>query len=376
MNEKWIGRIDKETKKVQGLKEHLNNVGRYSAEFASKIGLEKVGRLIGLLHDMGKASNEFRDYILKVIENPKLFSSEKIDHSTASSKYLYEKYNPKSLDEKFQFKKILLEIITVSMMGHHGGLMNFVDKNAESPYINRVKKKLDNYDEVKNNFLMDLYSETQIDKLFEEAVEELYKYINGSIKPFEVGMTIKFLHSCLIDADRLDAFRFSNDVKYYSQKADFLVYKTSLEKYISKFKSKSTIDDMRTQISNECAAAGKKGIGTYTLTIPTGGGKTLSSVRFALEHAVTNNLDRIIYIVPYLSIIEQNAEVIKEALELDDELLEFHSNIINNDVDDDAGEGYFQQLILSERFDKPIIFTSMVQFLEIFYDKKNSKGEG
>lgn len=375
MGENWIGRIDDKTKKVQGLKEHLGNVSRYSAEFSSKIGLAKVGRLMGLLHDMGKASIEFRDYIRNVVENPKSFSAEKIDHSTASSKYLYELFKTSNVNDRSKYEKAVIEMITISMMGHHGGLMDFVNKNQESPYFNRLKKRLDNYDEVKKNYFKDLYSEAEINNCFEEAIDEfkvLFK--KGTISNnFEIGMTIKFLHSCLIDADRLDAFRFSNEVEYYSQKAEFIKYKSSLEMYISGFKCDSKLNTMRKKISDDCAVAGEKPTGLFTLTLPTGGGKTLSSIRFALEHAIANNLDRIIYVVPYLSIIEQNASVIKDALGLKDELLEFHSNVINDYVSEDNGVAYFQQQILSERWDKPIIFTSMVQFLETFYDNKNGK---
>ncbi|TJX13281.1 CRISPR-associated helicase Cas3' [Tissierella creatinini] len=374
MDGNWIGRIDDKTKKIQGLKTHLDNVSYYSSEFATKLNLAKLGRLMGLLHDMGKASKEFLDYIRRVVENSRSFSSEKIDHSTASSKYLFEVFKEPITDKRSQYRRMLLEMITIAMMGHHGGLMDFVDTKADSPYFNRIQKKLDNYDQVRSNYFIDLYSENQIYDCFEEAVDELIIFFEkgGISNNFERGMTIKFLHSCLIDADRLDAFRFSNKVEHYGQKAEFTKYKASLDKYNERFKSDSKINGMRKKISDDCAEAGKKSTGLYTLTIPTGGGKTLSSIRFALEHAIENDLERIVYIVPYLSIIEQNAEVIKEALGLKDELLEFHSNIINDVTNEDVGESYFQQ-ILSERWDKPIIFTSMVQFLETFYDKKNGK---
>ena len=143
-----------------------------------------------------------------------------------------------------------------------------------------------------------------------------------------------------------------------------------LNKYLSKLtaennKSDKAIIELRNDISRQCAEAGLREIGIYTLEVPTGGGKTLSSLRFALEHARKHNLDRIIYVIPYLSILSQTAIEMRSALNADNEtVLEHHSNVLPDDPE------YYK--LHTDRWDSPIILTTQVQFLESVFSAKGS----
>lgn len=188
---------------------------------------------------------------------------------------------------------------------------------------------------------------------------------------------IKTAYSMLIDADRYDSYLFeseyigNNEINNIEIEAAKIWYKylIRLEKKLEEFKMKSNISEnekrinkIRQDISDECLSFAKNNEGIYTLTVPTGGGKTLSSLRFALRHAELKNKDRIIYVLPYTTIIEQNAEEVRKALNCKGDLLEHHSNIL----EDDKGENY---KLLTHRWENKIIYTTMVQFLNTFYNK-------
>ena len=200
------------------------------------------------------------------------------------------------------------------------------------------------------------------------------------------NLFIKLIYSMLIDADRLSSmcYETGEDFTSYEKAQDEIqmtwkVYKQKFEEYLSKLQKKSeTLEDtgkkrvnaIRQRISDECFEAGRKESGIYTLTVPTGGGKTLSSMRYALEHSERTNKERIIFVLPYTTIIEQNAKVIREVLGENCDLLEHHSNVTEDDkrMLDSLGEERDYRL-LTERWENRIVFTTMVQFLNTFYGK-------
>jgi CRISPR-associated endonuclease/helicase Cas3 len=159
--------------------------------------------------------------------------------------------------------------------------------------------------------------ETVLKSIF-AAVPE--KKQQSTIFQFQVGLYVRFLFSCLIDADRQDSADSEKPGKAQRRQnglyQSWSVLSGKLEMAISGFgKPKTDMNKVRAEVSDQCLLASKKGKGIYTLTVPTGGGKTLASLRFALHHAAQHQLERIVYVIPFTTIIDQNAEVVRNILE-------------------------------------------------------------
>lgn len=198
--------------------------------------------------------------------------------------------------------------------------------------------------------------------------------MDGSRTAFGRYMEIKMLHSALVDADYLDTENFMQDGSVLRGQYDTMgQLKERLETWLAGKKwleAKGDINGMRAELLRTAAAEGKKrGRGIYTLTVPTGGGKTVSSLRFALHHAVEHGLDRVIYVVPYTNIIEQTAHKFREILG-EENVLEHHSNVVYKETE---GEECNRFLLASENWDMPVIITTAVQFFESLFHNKPSR---
>jgi CRISPR-associated endonuclease/helicase Cas3 len=198
--------------------------------------------------------------------------------------------------------------------------------------------------------------------------EFLTVFENSQKDPFALSMMVKMAYSCLVDADRLDAYLHEKREKYRHPEKNWDTMLNNLSNYLSGFQEDSDIATFRQSISESCAKAGARNLGIYKLEVPTGGGKTLSSLRFALEHAKKHNLDRIIYVIPYLSIVSQTANEIRSALKIAENdtktVLEHHSGFLP-----DLKEYYKLQ---TDRWNGQIILTTQVQFLESIFSAKGS----
>lgn len=374
--------------KEQTLLEHLNDVSLLSSLNASKISLAKSSELIGQLHDFGKYSDDFQNYIgsasgLINQDEDEYVDSQglkgKIDHSTAGSQYIWNFAKGKS-----QKEQIAAQLLALCVASHHSGLIDCLTIDGENDF-NRRMAKADNRTHLaealskaepeiieKVNNLMDdpecLGGVLQ--KLKQIAIQEKSE---KSIKTqFQAGLMIRMLYSCLIDADRLDTANFENpqDVKK-RQNGQYISWKlliNRLEDRYIEFESnlnKFKVDNLRKLISDACLERSTDNTGVFTLTVPTGGGKTLASLRFALHHAEKHMLNRIIYVIPFNSIIDQNAQVVRDILEIEKNevgriVLEHHSNL-TPDIQN------WKNKILTENWDAPIIYTTSVQLLETLF---------
>jgi len=371
---------------IQDLWDHLIGVSSQTGKFASVVGLGKHGELIGILHDIGKASIEFDLYIRSATGLIELDDDDyvdadkkrgKIDHASAGAQIIYRFFSGKDKISVFA-----LQILSLSIASHHTGLIDCISPDGENTYTRRMEKSVEKtriYECISN--LSEQIKES-IDKLLKDVsfvsllnqkvVNLKEKNDSKETHSFKVGLLTKFLFSCLIDADRLDTadFEFPEKARLRNQ-GDYTSWTTladRLEKHIAKFECKNNVDILRKDISNCCLEFSNKPKGLYQLTVPTGGGKTLSSLRFAINHAKIHKMDRIIYIIPYTSIIDQNAHTVREILEektgagdyLNNIVLEHHSNLTPEEENE-------KQKLLSENWDAPVVFTTMVQFLETLF---------
>lgn len=365
----------------QSLATHLTETAAIAKMLAAKLGLDLAGELLGLMHDFGKYSLKFQKYIYDAtgLINPDLDDEEstpggsKVDHSTAGAQWVYRRLAAMGQKES---GVLCGQMLGLCIASHHGaGLIDCLDDEG-----NVVWQKRFNKDD----------SLTHLSECLQNADESVLRQAEGladkallvqmlaplkavlmlpeaqachQIKEFYLGCFTRFLFSCLIDADRINSADFEREnqkeIRRLQEKPDWQAAINKLEAKLAQFERRYPIDEIRRQIADDCLQRAADAQGIYTLTVPTGGGKTLASLRHALHHAQTHGLERIIYIIPYTSIIDQNAEAVRDILG-DEWVLEHHSNL-------DPEKQTWQNKLLSENWNKPIVFTTMVQFLDAWF---------
>lgn len=375
----YIAHIRQSDSQIQTVDEHLLQCKSLAESYGEKLGVKHLTGLAGMLHDMGKCTQEFRLYILEAISNPDEPPKRgSVDHSTAGGKFLYELLHTGKI---VPYKGIVAEIVGNAIISHHSYLQDFLNTELESDYLKRVRdKKLVEYETAKQYFFEHIMNESDFQDYIDQAALELKKFLEKEPpENFEkqIMFLTKFIFSALIDADRTNTRLFEEDKLdiFVNPEALFDNYYGLLMDKIHFFQQQSnansSINLLRTEMSNQCDRFAEKPSGIYTLSIPTGGGKTLASLRYALKHAKLYNKKRIIYVVPYTTIIEQNAEDVRKILMDDANILEHHSNVIEEkNIDDESLSVIQKKLKLAQdNWDSPIIFTTMVQFLNVFYAK-------
>ncbi|MED3499662.1 CRISPR-associated helicase Cas3' [Brevibacillus agri] len=378
---KFIAHIRESDKQIQSVAEHLLGVKALAESIGEKIGVKHIAGLAGMLHDMGKYTEEFKDYIIKAVENPgEPPKRGSVDHSTAGGRLLYQKFHT---GNPSRGSWILAEVVGNAIISHHSYLHDFLNADLESPYLHRVRDKpLKEYDKSIQRFFDEVISEQAFHQYVLRAIDELEAYLNKpSVENSESKLMFltKFVFSALIDADRTNTRLFEENKHEESTPCRQDLFHTYYERLMKKLHSyqekeeaKTRINELRKELSDQCDKFAEKPSGIYTLSIPTGGGKTLASLRYALKHAIRENKKHIIYVVPFTTIIEQNAEEVRKILMDDEHILEHHSNVIDDMSDDDEDQDGIintrqKWKLAKDNWDSPIIFTTMVQFLNVFY---------
>lgn len=335
-----IGHIYKDEKtgefKEQSLEKHLQGTAERAGKFLSPLNLQHVGEVLGWLHDLGKAKPEFQNHIRSASGyDPSTRVSERVTHAATGAKYAAEKY--RGFWDFFLVPPII---------AHHTGLLDYACQEAG---ISREKT-------------VPAFNLPQLPVLSKDTLPAF-----TDISQFH--HFIRVLYSALVDADFLDTEAFMNKERSElrtsvtsSSLADLL---SLLEVHMSKLQNNGAdtpVNRIRKNIYKECLDKSTSDQGVYSLTVPTGGGKTLSSIMWALRHAVHHGLDRVIVAIPYTSIIIQTASIFRSIFGAKN-VLEHHSNVELN--------GY--NILASENWDAPIVVTTNVQLFESLYANKPSK---
>ncbi|MFT7006300.1 MAG: CRISPR-associated endonuclease/helicase Cas3 [Colwellia sp.] len=397
LNNMYIAHPGKDGISHQTVEQHLFEVHHLAGLFAKKIGQENAGKLIGLLHDFGKYSQTFQVYIKSAVGlidsgdeeyvNAKSLKG-KVDHSTAGAQWLFNDFfklistqYPDRNSEKAQLAIAVIQTLAQCIASHHGGLIDSLENANGKGFINRIQKEdekthLNECKKAADQQVLDKASILFSSALIKEAIDFLQVITGDKYKGFtfsqisqrfNLGLYTKFMFSCLIDADRISSADFEmpeNKQHRCLVAPDWSVACQRVEQFVEQLKPRNSIDDIRQKISNNCREKANEKQGIYSLTVPTGGGKTYSSLRYALHHAKNHQLDRIIYIIPYTSIIDQNAQEIRKVLEQDGDntpwVFEHHSNL-------EPEQQTWRSQLVSENWDAPIVLTTMVQFLETLF---------
>lgn len=341
----------------QSLPDHLRGVGILARQFAESFGAGELAEVQGWLHDLGKYT---QPYQLRLQG-----SSLRVDHSTWGAR-IAAKYYPG-----------IGHLLAYGIAGHHAGLANGDGEGERTA----LRQRLDAGYELP---ALDAAWEADIALPQQLAMPDL-KIHSRERKNFQLAFATRMLFSCLVDADFLDTERFylktegRPDHRGSSKPAPSLqALRSQLDSYLAGLPAGGNVNTIRAGILRHVRGRSDLAPGLFSLTVPTGGGKTLASLAFALDHAIRHGLRRVIFVIPFTSIVEQNAAVFRRALGPLGEaaVLEHHSAFVQTEPPRDDPEKYQSQKKLQlamENWDAPIIVTTAVQFFESLFAAKPSQ---
>ena len=363
---------------VQPVAEHCINCACYSSEI-SIAGLKKIAYLAGVLHDIGKNTNVFKAYIRKAA-NGEAVRRGSVNHTFAGVRFVMKRRH-ENADKMHSTVSELLAIV----IGSHHGLFDCIASGGYDGYKHRMEKEGVCYDEAVRNFQNSEAYLDNLDELFEEANKEIASIIpimTGYCKSnaelsFALALLARLLLSAVVDADRRDTAEFMYGIDIGGQKASAKLWESCLdvvEEKLSEFTQGSEIDKARNIFSLQCRKAAGLKDGVYRLSVPTGGGKTLASLRYALAAAAEDGKRHIVFVTPLLSVIEQNAAVIRKYIKNDSIVLEHYSNIIYDKKDnmEDKRDEPNRNELLMQAWDSPVIITTLAQLLNTLFSGKIS----
>jgi CRISPR-associated endonuclease/helicase Cas3 len=342
----------------QLLKDHLINTGNLAFELGRDANVSELAQVAGWIHDIGKYSDAFQ----RRLEG----SKQHVDHATAGAREIIQLFQTGP-------QKALANLLAYCIAGHHSGLPDYgsvLDVGGEGTLLARLdpdKTTLHDYSAYK----------TEIDSASLTFQPRFIRPIKGHTN-FSVSFLARMIFSILVDADWLETEIYINDGRKLRGEYESIEALTQrFNQFLRRFYNpQNPINQKRTETLRSCISKAAEKQGIFTLTVPTGGGKTLASMAFALNHAVAHDQKRIIYVIPFTSIIEQNAMVFKECLG-EENILEHHSNFDweqKRELPDDQTNSVISKLKLaSENWDIPIVVTTNVQFFESLFASQKSR---
>lgn len=345
---KPIAHID-DAGNTHDLFEHLTESARLAKRFGERFGAEEWAWLAGMWHDLGKYSDDFQSYINSANKTDANIEQKKgrVDHSTAGALHAFQRFG--------SYGKLLAYLIA----GHHAGLP---DGDSGEEGTGSLTYRLTNGKERLQKALEEVGGAA-----FLNADQSQQKPLGGSEG---LHLWLRMLYSALVDADFLDTEAFF-DHQRASQRGSSVAIsdlKVEFDHFMDGMDvTPSDVNTVRSEVLQQCRTAGKMADALFTLTVPTGGGKTLSSLAFALEHAKAHGKERIIYAIPYTSIIEQTAAVFKKVLKNlpGEAVIEHHSNL-------DPELESAKSRLATENWDAPLIVTTNVQLFESLFGARSS----
>ena len=338
----------------QLLATHLKNVGALAANRAKVFGMSEIARAAGLLHDIGKYTTEFQRRIAG--------DAVRVDHATRGAMLAVEHY-PK-----------LGQLLAYGIAGHHAGLANGSEPLERTALRDRLRG-------------------TGLPPLVDQWLQEIelpkaadlrlpLKVHSRERGNFQIAFLVRMLFSCLVDADFVDTEAFYDNLVDKSSAREIpspslTQLRETLNEHLATFGTENEVNQVRAEILSHVRNQADFVPGLFSLTVPTGGGKTLTSLAFALDHAIRHNLQRVIFVIPFTSIVEQNAAVFRRALGSLGEaaVLEHHSGFVASPSphSPEQFQARAKLRLAMENWDAPIIVTTAVQFFESLFAARPSQ---
>jgi CRISPR-associated endonuclease/helicase Cas3 len=339
----------------QPLIQHLHKTAELARQFGADANVAELAYIAGLMHDLGKYSAEFQK---------RLEGGPRVDHSTAGAKELKNLF-------KGTPQEALVQLLAYPMTGHHTGLLDYGNETdlEGSTLCARLKSNIRDFSAYKS----------------EVDLSELSFPSRLHIRPpkgnlgFSLSFLTRMVYSALVDADFQETETYMQGAQPRGGYDDVPALREKLDTYLQQFENPtSDINRKRSETLQACIEKGRRETpGFFSLTVPTGGGKTLASMAFALHHAAAHGLKRVIYVIPFTTIIEQNAKVFKDIVG-EANVLEHHSNFDWEDrkrenPDDRTNSALAKLKLAAENWDVPIVVTTNVQFFESLFANKSSR---
>lgn len=364
---------------LQTVSAHCRKAAEYAAQVLAPVSLSAGGYLAGLIHDAGKFTVRFQEYLQNGSG-----ARGSVNHTFAGVRLLLSRYH----EAAGSYADVASELLAFACGSHHG-LFDCIDEQGQSGFRRRLTQEDIGYEQAKENFFNLCAAPEELDSRFQAAREELAAVLEkiGSMTgeeasddrydeetAFYCGLLARLLLSAVIEGDRRDTAEFMYALPFplrRDKKALIELWRAALgrvEEKLERLPQSTPVDRARGEISRQCRlAAGQPG-GVFRLHVPTGGGKTLASLRYALAHALNYGKQRILFVSPLLSILEQNAAVIRDYIREDGVILEHHSNLVREENPEQAQECG----LLCENWDVPVIITTLVQLLNTLFSGKTT----
>lgn len=389
-------RITDDSEEVQSVQEHCMNTARYAADALKDCNLFHTAYLAGLLHDMGKFKQEFKDYIEKSAHDEPVTPGS-VNHTFAGVRYVLETFHC----SEDPAERLTAEMIAYAIGGHHG-LFDCLDEYGASGFEHRMSKPHISFEESLQNCIDQFnYSclgeketfDAHVKRHFSLACEEIRKIVgllyeiapqDENLYPserltesyFYLSLLTRLVLSAVIEGDRKDTAQFmTGDVEpvlcnsldeMWTECASFA--KQKHHELVANAK-KTPINASREEITRQCLKLAEKGPGIYRHNGPTGAGKTEAFTQASLAHAEKQGKSRIIFTFPLLSILDQNAKEIRKNIPKEEYVLEHHSNVVRSQSSEDELDCHE---LLAEAWHAPIIVTTLVQLLNTLFDGKTT----
>ena len=357
----------KKEAEIQTVQAHCRGTARYASDCLRSVNLSNAAYLAGLVHDCGKFTDQFSEYIWKAFREEPVRKGA-VNHTFAGVRLLLERFHGPSCTE---YGDMTAELLAYAVGAHHGQF-DCINEKGESGFLHRLEAENIGSETARENFLRQCASWPELEELFRKANGELlpiYERLSQQEEQqmFGLSQLARLLLSAVIEGDRRDTAEFMDGIQTPGVKTDETFWKKHLEQMesrLSGFSRDRPIQAARCQISDQCRRAAERPAGVYRLNVPTGGGKTLSALRFALAHAEKWEKKRIIFVTPLLTILEQNAAVIRNFIGDDSIILEHHSNVLPAEENPEALD---LRELAANSWDAPVIITTLVQLLNTMF---------
>ena len=351
MKSEYIAHINEETKEIQTVKEHSESTAALCREFAIP-ALKDVLYVMGLLHDIGKLQPGFQRRIRG--------ANIKVEHSTCGA-----------LAAKKRYPSAVGLMMEYCIAGHHSGLPDsgsFSDTPDMQTLYGRMKREFEDYSAYEQELSITDISEQEF---MQYLVRDCGRNISMLVDKF--AFLTRYAYSCLVDADWLDTAKFCSNDRPRDLHVDFRACLERVDQRLNSFVCKTDLQKTRSLLQQQVFQKVNRDGEIYLMNMPTGSGKTLASVKWALERAIRGSKKRIIYIIPYNSVIDQTADVFGHLFEGCAEMLRHQSTFSYEDLEDYSEDYREAAKRAAENWSSPFIITTAVQFFESVYSNKRGK---